>query len=166
LFRQWPDQDSSEDKQLPATERKLQKAREDGQAPRSQELSHLAVLGVLGLVLWNFFPALVDVLLREMGRQLTFDAQTVHVPASMLARLQPMLLVGLAVSLILALLAAVSAVAASLGSGGWIWSLKALQPQFNRLNPLQGVKNLFSKDKLSNLGKMLLLATALIYVAW
>jgi len=158
--------DSSEDKQLPATERKLQKAREDGQAPRSQELSHLAVLGVLGLVLWNFFPALVDVLLREMGRQLTFDAQTVHVPASMLARLQPMLLVGLAVSLILALLAAVSAVAASLGSGGWIWSLKALQPQFNRLNPLQGVKNLFSKDKLSNLGKMLPLATALIYVAW
>ncbi|QXL84231.1 flagellar biosynthesis protein FlhB [Comamonas sp. NLF-1-9] len=158
--------DSSQDKQLPATERKLQKAREDGQAPRSQELSHLAVLGVLGLVLWSFFPTLLDVLTREMGRQLSFDAVALRAPADMFNRLQAMLLVGLAISLVLALLAALAAVAASLGSGGWIWSLKALQPQFSRLDPLQGVKNLVSKQKLSNLGKMLLLATALIYVAW
>ena len=98
--------DSSEDKQLPATERRLQKAREDGQAPRSQELSHLAVLGVLGLILWTFFPTMIDALLREMVRQFTFDAATVHVPASMLARLQPMLLAGLVIGLILAVLAA------------------------------------------------------------
>ena len=158
--------DSSEDKQLPATERRLQKAREDGQAPRSQELSHLAVLGVLGLILWTFFPTMIDALLREMVRQFTFDAATVHVPASMLARLQPMLLAGLVISLILALLAAVAAVAASLGSGGWIWSLKALQPQFSRLSPLQGAKNLVSGQKMANLGKMLLLATVLVWAAW
>ncbi len=158
--------DSSEDKQLPATERKLQKAREDGQAPRSQELSHLAVLGVLGFILWTFFPTMVDALLREMVRQFTFDVATVHVPASMLARLQPMLLAGLVISLILAVLAAMAAVAASLGSGGWIWSLKALQPQFSRLDPLQGAKNLVSKQKMANLGKMLLLATVLIWAAW
>ena len=158
--------DSSEDKQLPATERKLQKAREDGQAPRSQELSHLAVLGVLGFILWTFFPTMIDALLREMVRQFTFDVATVHVPASMLARLQPMLLAGLVISLILAVLAAMAAVAASLGSGGWIWSLKALQPQFSRLDPLQGAKNLVSKQKMANLGKMLLLATVLIWAAW
>ena len=158
--------DSSEDKQLPATERKLQKAREDGQAPRSQELSHLAVLGVLGFILWTFFPTMVDALLREMVRQFTFDVATVHVPASMLARLQPMLLAGLVISLILAVLAAMAAVTASLGSGGWIWSLKALQPQFSRLGPLQGAKNLVSKQKMANLGKMLLLATVLIWAAW
>ncbi|MDI4667206.1 EscU/YscU/HrcU family type III secretion system export apparatus switch protein, partial [Xanthobacter autotrophicus] len=37
---------SSQDKQLPATERKLQQAREEGQAARSRDLSHLAVLGM------------------------------------------------------------------------------------------------------------------------
>ncbi|OJU92662.1 MAG: flagellar biosynthetic protein FlhB [Burkholderiales bacterium 66-5] len=158
--------DSSEDKQLPATERRLQKAREDGQAPRSQELAHLAVLGVLGLILWTFFPTLIDVLLRGMTWQFTFDAATVHVPASMLARLRPMLLAGLVISLILAVLAALAAVTASLGSGGWIWSLKALQPQFSRLSPLQGAKNLVSKQKMANLGKMLLLATVLVWAAW
>lgn len=37
---------SSQDKNLPATERKLQKARSDGQAARSRDLSHLAILGM------------------------------------------------------------------------------------------------------------------------
>ena len=37
---------SSQDKNLPATARKLQKARTDGQAARSRDLSHLAVLGM------------------------------------------------------------------------------------------------------------------------
>ena len=38
--------DSSQDKNLPATARKLQKARSDGQTARSRDLSHLAILGV------------------------------------------------------------------------------------------------------------------------
>ena len=36
---------SSQDRNLPASERKLQKARDDGQVARSRDLSHLAVLG-------------------------------------------------------------------------------------------------------------------------
>jgi flagellar biosynthetic protein FlhB len=37
---------SSQDRNLPASERKLQKARDDGQVARSRDLSHLAVLVV------------------------------------------------------------------------------------------------------------------------
>ncbi|EKD98567.1 MAG: Flagellar biosynthetic protein FlhB, partial [uncultured bacterium] len=36
--------ESSQEKSLPATERKLQKTREDGQGARSRDLSHLAIL--------------------------------------------------------------------------------------------------------------------------
>ena len=36
---------SSQDKNLPATAHRLKKAREDGQVPRSRDLSNLAVLG-------------------------------------------------------------------------------------------------------------------------
>ena len=35
----------SQDRNLPASERKLKKARDDGQVSRSEDLSHLAVLG-------------------------------------------------------------------------------------------------------------------------
>ncbi len=36
---------SSQDKNLPATAQRLKKAREDGNIPRSKDLSNLAVLG-------------------------------------------------------------------------------------------------------------------------
>lgn len=158
--------DSSEDKNLPATERKLQKARDDGQAPRSQDLSHLAVLGVSAVALWVFFPYAIDALVFGMGRQFTFDADTMRAPASMFTRLQSMLVIGLVISLVSAVLSAVAAVASGLASGGWVFSWKPIEPQFNRLSPLQGVKNLLSKDKFTNVGKMLLLASVLVFVAW
>lgn len=41
----------SQDKNLPATERKLQKTREDGQGARSRDLSHLAILGTGALLM-------------------------------------------------------------------------------------------------------------------
>ncbi|MFX0590851.1 EscU/YscU/HrcU family type III secretion system export apparatus switch protein, partial [Glaesserella parasuis] len=43
--------DSSQDKSLPATERKLQKTRSDGQGARSRDLSHLAILGTGALMM-------------------------------------------------------------------------------------------------------------------
>ena len=69
---------SSQDKQLPATERKLQKARSDGQAARSRDLSHLAILGVGALGLLTLAPWFVEYLQRALRQQLVFDAATVQ----------------------------------------------------------------------------------------
>ena len=52
--------DSSQDKNLPATGRKLQKARDDGQAARSRDLSHLAILGVGAVAMVVLARPLVD----------------------------------------------------------------------------------------------------------
>ena len=60
---------SSQDKQLPATERKLQKARSDGQAARSRDLSHLAILGVGALGLLALAPWFVEYLQRALRQQ-------------------------------------------------------------------------------------------------
>ena len=48
----------SQDRNLPATERKLQKARDDGQVSRSEDLSHLAVLGAGSLAVVALAPRL------------------------------------------------------------------------------------------------------------
>ena len=45
---------STQDKNLPATPRRLQKARQDGQVPRAKDLSNLAVLGGGMVVLFVF----------------------------------------------------------------------------------------------------------------
>ena len=60
--------ESSQERNLPATERKLQKARTDGQAARSRDLSHLAILGTGALVMLSLAPLLLEHLLQGMGQ--------------------------------------------------------------------------------------------------
>ena len=98
--------ESSQERNLPATERKLQKARTDGQAARSRDLSHLAILGTGALVMLSLAPLLLEHLLQGMGQQLVFDAATVQSPSSMLNRLQHMAATGLIASGVFALLTA------------------------------------------------------------
>ena len=158
--------ESSQDRDLPATERKLQKARTDGQAARSRDLSHLAILGMGGVSMLVLAPQLLDRIQLEMSHQLLFDATTVRTPTNMLVRLQAMVLVGLVASTIFALLTSAAALISAVGAGGWVWSFKPITPQFNRLNPLSGAANLFSKQQMTNVAKMVLMTTILTFVAW
>ncbi len=158
--------ESSQERNLPATERKLQKARTDGQAARSRDLSHLAILGTGALVMLSLSPLLLDHLLRGMGQQLVFDAATVQSPTSMLNRLQHMAAVGLVASSVFALLTGGAALLSAVLAGGWVFSAKPITPQFNRLNPLSGFANLFSKQQFANVAKMVLMTGILVSVAW
>jgi len=157
---------SSQDKNLPATERKLQKTRQDGQAARSRDLSHLAILGVGALALLLLAPHFVEWLQRALQHSLRFDAATVRTPGAMLERLQPLVLLGVAGSAAFAALTSFAALVAGVGAGGLVFSLKPISPQFNRLNPLKGAANLFSKQQLANVVKMVLMTAILATVAW
>lgn len=158
--------ESSQEKSLPASERKLQKARKDGQGARSRDLSHLAILGAGAGCLLVLTPQLLDHLQRAMSQQLAFDAATVMAPGSMLKRLQDMAVIGLVASAVFALLTGAAALISAIGAGGWILSVKPITPQFNRLNPISGLVNLFSKQQMANVAKMVLMTAVLSYVAW
>ncbi len=158
--------ESSQDRSLPATERKLQKARTDGQAARSRDLSHLAILGTGAACLLGFTPLMFDHLLRAMEQQLVFDAATVQATGSMLTRLQGMSAVGLVASAVFAIVIGGAALLSAIGAGGWVFSFKPITPQFNRLNPISGTANLFSKQQMANVLKMVLMTAILSAVAW
>lgn len=158
--------ESSQDRTLPATERKLQKARTDGQAARSRDLSHLAILGVGAVSLMVLAPQLLDRIQLELSHQLVFDATTVRTPAHMLERLQQMVIVGLVASGAFALLTSAAALISAVASGGWVWSFKPITPQFSRLNPISGIGNLLSKQQMTNVAKMVLMTAILGFVAW
>ena len=158
--------ESSQEKSLPATERKLQKTREDGQGARSRDLSHLAILGAGTGCLMVWTPELMEHMQRAMGQQLSFDAATVMATGSMLTRLQDMVLVGMVASLVFAVLTGGAALLSAIGAGGWIFSAKPITPQFSRLNPISGAANLFSKQQMANVAKMVLMTAILSFVAW
>lgn len=158
--------DSSQDKNLPATERKLQKTRKDGQGARSRDLGHLAILGMGSVTLLFGAPTLVAHMQRALGQQFAFDAQTIKTPALMLERLAQMGSIGLVACVVFALVTTSAALIGGVLAGGWIFSFKPVTPQFKRLNPLSGVANLFSKQQIVTVVKMVLMAVVLAFVGW
>jgi flagellar biosynthetic protein FlhB len=153
--------EGAQDRQLPASERKIRKAREEGQVARSRDLGHLAALAVGGGALVAFAHSLADQLRQLLAQGLRFDAHALSSPALMLERLYELGLQFLLVVLPLGLLMVLVAVAAALGGGGWNFAMKALKPDFTRFNPLTGLAKVFSKDQLVQTLKACLLALVL-----
>ncbi len=160
------DQDK-EDRQLPASERRLARAREEGQTARSRDAGHALVLGtglaaamVLGPGLGSSTRDLLRGALR-FGRDQTRIAETMPlwfgtIAIDALIMLLPLLIV-------LALAAAIGGML----PGGPVWSTKPMSIQFNRLDPRNGLSRIFSRDGLVDIVKLLAIAAALIALsAW
>jgi flagellar biosynthetic protein FlhB len=156
---------SSQDRNLPASQRKLKRARDDGQVARSNDLSHLAVLGAGALGILALAPYLFEHLKLALSQQLVFNASSMLRAGDMLGRLQSMAQIGLIGCVAFAAIVMTASVVSSLVSGGWVLSLKPVIPDFSRLNPLSGIANLFSKKKLAEVVKMTLLTAVLIAIA-
>jgi flagellar biosynthetic protein FlhB len=152
---------NSQDRNLPATERKLQKAIDDGQVTRSRDLGHLAVLGVGALMLMAIAPMLFERLQLHMARQLSFDAATMRAPGTMLDRLQDMAVWGTIAAGSFASAIIIAVMLSNIAVGGWVNSSKPLVPDISRINPFTGFGRLFTKDKLAEVGKILVIVIVL-----
>ena len=139
---------SSQDRKLPATPRKLRKAREEGQVARSRDWGHFVAIAAGGALLVAFAPPLVDWLKQTLTEGLRFDGAAVRNTAFMGERLGEMTVRMLWVVLPAGLAMLAAGIAAALAIGGWNWTLKPLMPNFGKLNPLTGLPGIVSKDKL------------------
>ena len=145
--------DGSQDKQLPATPKRLEKARKEGQIPRSRDLGHLAVVAAaLGVIAATIGP--VTERLRDlMAAALRFDVVTLKSPERMLERLHDMGLSVLPIVLIFGLVTALAALAAAVGSGGWVFTMQVLEPKFSKINPISGLGRIVSKAQIGDMLK-------------
>ncbi len=153
--------DDAQDRQLPASARKLQKARTEGQVARSRDLGHLAALGAGGALLIAFAPQLTAWLARLVEQGLRFDAATLAQPGTMGERLGAAALGMLLAVLPFGAAIAVISVAAGVLAGGWNFTLKAIEPKFAKFNPLSGIGHLFSGQQLVQTLKACVLALVL-----
>ena len=138
------------------TERKRQKAREEGQATFSKELSSAALLGTATLTLYFASAWLLDGV-REMmrgsftefkvGQDLSIDA-TYRIFGESFSAIAPTMLALSAVIVSVAFLSSVVQV-------GFRFVLKPLVPKFSKLSPLKGIKRIFSTQGVAELLKSL-----------
>ena len=157
---------SSQDKNLPATAQRLKKARDDGQVPRSKDLSNLTVLGGGSLLLLAFAPAGFEKLRTALQNQLRFDNASLQQPGQMLQRLVDGFSHGLMLYLPLGLMVLAVAMGATVAAGSYALSTKPVMPDLSRLSLLKGFGRLFSKQQVIDILKLCGVTAVVGFVAW
>jgi flagellar biosynthetic protein FlhB len=156
-------EDSDLERTEQASSKRLEKARGEGDVPRSRELANCSVLFAAGLSLLIMGSHLNQALKAAMTAGLHFDHTLAFEPTLLLMKISDMIYNLLLAFAPFALILMAVAIASPVIIGGWVFSGKAFVPQFSRLNPLQGLGNLFSKNSamelIKSIAKTLLVAT-------
>ncbi len=153
--------ESAQDRHLPASQRKIHKAREDGQVARSRDLGHFAAVAAGGALLVALAPTSTGWLRELVTRGLTFNNQSLAGTAPMVEHLGEATLRMMALVLPMGVALAAVALLAGVLSGGWNWTLKPIAPKFDKFNPLTGLGRVFSKQQLGETLKACALALVL-----
>lgn len=157
--------ESGAEKSEDPTEKRKQDSRKKGEIARSRELNTLAVVlaGTGGLL--TFGGALGQRVMQVMHknfslpRELLLDERYMAVSLLQLAQMAGDALIPLFMVLLIA------AIVGPVALGGWLFSMEALAPKFSRMNPLSGLKRMFSMKSLVELLKALGKFTVVLMVA-
>lgn len=148
--------DDSQEKTEEPTERKISKAREEGQIARSQEVAIAASVIIVAAYLFVFGTQIFARLSDVMIDLYTFDAALLSDQNRILTALYVSIEKGLVAILPLMAFALLTVLAFSGLVGGYNFSFKAVAPKLNKLNPLTGLKRIFSMRSIVELLKALL----------
>lgn len=162
------DDDSSQEKTEEASARKIEKAREEGQIPRSRDLTTTAVLMLAALGLYFFAEFMGKKLIGLTRENFILNRATIYDPNAMIAHLASAIYDGLFSIAPLMGMLLVASIVGPIALGGWNFSGKAMEPKLSRMDPLAGLKRMFSVksliELLKALGKVLVILGATIWL--
>jgi flagellar biosynthesis protein FlhB len=147
--------DGSGEKTEEPTDKKIRDARKKGQVWKSKDLS-----GVIGLMVGlGVVKAIFPLLKAEISKLMSFGLERLAHPEDLLSSAYAILMAGL-VSMLLISIPVVFACAISEGVTdflliGPLLAIESIMPKLEKLNPVQGIKNMFSKKQLVELLKNL-----------
>ena len=144
------------ERDLPATPRRLEEAREKGQVARSRELAAAASVLAAALAFAWLGPRVFERCASLVRSGLTLDREQALSAPRMVERLATFSLDTLIAFLPLLAALLTAAVAAPLLLSGGVFSWHVVKPDFNRMNPARGLGNMFSAQGAVELAKALL----------
>lgn len=148
-------EDSDLEKTESATPKRLEKAREEGQIARSRELSTFALLSAGFFGAWGMSETIGEHLQTMLRGAFTFNHESAFDTHRMLTGAGVAVREGLYAVLPVLALTGVAALLAPMALGGWLFSSKALEPKFSRLDPVAGLGRIFSVNGPIQLGMSL-----------
>jgi len=163
-------EESDQERTEAPSPQRLEKAREEGQVPQSRELATFVVLMTSGAALWMMANGLGKTMSQIVRGSLQFDPAVARDSNYVMTQMSDQVLeAALALAPFLALVV-IAVLASPLLLRGWLFSAKAFMPDFKRLNPLSGIKRMFSSQGLVELVKSLakvgLLGVVAVWLIW
>lgn len=138
------------DRDLPASARKLAKAKSEGQVARSRDLGHFCAIFAGACATMAFLPKASSVMQNMLADALRFNAQTVASTGAMGELLTTMAYKFMVIVLPLGFMMILVGAASCVALGGWVWTFKPLMPNFGKFNPLTGMTRMISKKQLGD----------------
>ncbi|WP_433637267.1 flagellar biosynthesis protein FlhB [Kluyvera georgiana] len=152
-------QDSDVEKTEEPTPQRKEKARKDGNVPRSKELTSLLML----LMGWGLILLGGDIAVRKLllllQNGLSFDRMMLLDAMSMIRQLKQLFTMGATSVLPILLGLFLTGIASPMLLGGLNFSGKSLKVDIKRINPLSGLKRMVSMQVVSELLKSILKVT-------
>lgn len=159
-------EESDLEKTEPASPRRLEKAREEGNVARSRELVTFVLLGTAVAGLWAMAGPLGSHFRASLGHGLRFERAAAFDTSFMLTQAGLLTMQALVAMAPLMGMLVLAALVAPLMLGGWLFSTQAIGPKFDKLDPIAGIKRLFSTQSLAELFKALAKSLLIGGVAW
>jgi flagellar biosynthetic protein FlhB len=164
------EESDSTDKTEDPTQKRLEEALKRGDVVKSQEVNTWFVIAGATLVLMAFSGGMGEGLTATM-RGLIANAHDIRVdgPAlpGLFRRIGIETIAAVALPFLVLMLAAI---VGNMIQHQLVWSFEALTPKLSKISPLAGLKRLFSKQALANLGKglvkLLLVGSVLTALMW
>ena len=162
------EEDSGQERSEAATPKRRQDAREKGDIARSRELNTAAVLiaGASGMVI--FGQQISAGLAGMMSFSFQWDHEILADPDMMLDYLGTAILDALWVVLPVLVMTLIAALVGPIALGGWVLSFKSAAPKLDRIDPVKGLKRMFSARSLMELvkafAKFLVVVTMAVFI--
>jgi flagellar biosynthetic protein FlhB len=129
------------------TPKKIEDARKEGNVPKSQDTSGVITLFVAILAVLMLFPFMA----KHMILLFKYYFSLIGTPLDKLYMIDIAIVTVkqfLLIVMPLAVAVAVSGVIAAMAQFGFLFTTKAIMPDFKKIDPIKGTKNLFSMKKL------------------
>ena len=157
---------SDAEKTEPASQKRIDDARKEGDVPRSRELSTFVVLMTAGAGLWLTGAGLVRQLNASMVSGLSMNREQAFDANVLMLRVASDIAQVMLACLPLALAVMVVAIASPLLIGGFLFTATGFMPKFSKLNPIKGLSNMVSTNALVELGKAIAKTVVIGFVAY
>lgn len=151
-------EESDLEKTEDASSTRLEKARLEGDIPRSREVATAFSLVVSGVAFYAFDTMILDSFKQMMVSTLVFGREDLHQRSSQFELIFSQLTLVLISLVPLSICILAVAILGPLALGGWSFSFKAMGPRVDRLNPLKGLANLLSINAVIEVVKAILKA--------